>query len=279
MAFSLVDFLLNNSGAIGSRIMGQSQIVERDRILAGKSNLKPTNKNKPDADTRRKQAEQEFNEVKADADTGYEPTRTKLYHDNGVIVFDVVTNFDPKFTSKVTTFPVEDKAEISDHIINENPKFSVSAIISDYSGNMNPEKGSMTENDAYKELLSIRDNQSPVSLLTVRDTYTDLILTELGFPKATGDGLSLKIELSFEKIRRVSSELTTVFVKSTGSKAKDKDGKEVKPQTGDTAKKTEGTKEGGAKTPEKGGLRTAVSGSETFEKDESTNTVKVPTFN
>jgi len=248
MAFSLVDFLLNNSGAIGSRIMGQSQIVERDRILAGKSNLKPTNKNKPDADTRRKQAEQEFNDVKADADTGYEPTRTKLYHDNGVIVFDVVTNFDPKFTSKVTTFPVEDKAEISDHIINENPKFSVSAIISDYSGNMNPEKGSMTENDAYKELLSIRDNQSPVSLLTVRDTYTDLILTELGFPKATGDGLSLKIELSFEKIRRVSSELTTVFVKSTGgSKAKDKDGKDVKPQTGDAAKKTEGTKEGGAK--------------------------------
>ncbi len=244
MAFNLIDLILDNSGAIGSRLMGISQTAERDRILEGKPTHDPTNKNKPDADTRRKQAEQEFNEVKADADTGYEPTRTKLYHSEGSIVFDAVTNFDPKFSTKVTSFPVEDGAEISDHIINENPKFSVSAIISDYSGNMNPEKGSMTENDAYKELLSIRDNQSPVSLLTVRDTYTDLILTELGFPKATGDGLSLKLELSFEKIRRVSSELTTVFVKSTGGSKKDKP-----KQTGDTANNTKETKDGGAKPP------------------------------
>jgi len=102
----------------------------------------------------------------------------------------------------------------------------------------------MTESDAYKGLLNLRDRQELVSLLTPRDTYSDLVVTEIGFPKAVGDGLSLKLELSFEKIRRVSSELTTVFVKSTGGSKKD-----TPKQTGDTANNTKETKDGGAKTP------------------------------
>ena len=120
----------------------------------------------------------------------------------------------------------------------------MSAVISDASAGLNPEKGDMTESDAYKGLLNLRDRQELVSLLTPRDTYSDLVVTEIGFPKAVGDGLSLKLELSFEKIRRVSSELTTVFVKSTGGSKKD-----TPKQTGDTANNTKETKDGGAKTP------------------------------
>lgn len=245
MAFNLIDLILDNSGAIGSRLMGISQTAERDRILEGKPTHDPSKKNKPAADERRKKLEAEFNDVKGEADSAiYVGTRTKLYHSEGSIVFDAVTNFDPKFSTKVTSFPVEDGAEISDHIVNENPKFTLSAVISDASAGLNPEKGDMTESDAYKGLLNLRDRQELVSLLTPRDTYSDLVVTEIGFPKAVGDGLSLKLELSFEKIRRVSSELTTVFVKSTGGSKKDKP-----KQTGDTANNTKETKDGGAKTP------------------------------
>lgn len=245
MAFNLIDLILDNSGAIGARIMGASQIAERDRILKGKPTHDPSKKNKPAADERRKKLEAEFNDVKGKADSAiYVGTRTKLYHSVGTIVFDAVTNFDPKFSTKVTSFPVEDGAEISDHIINENPKFSLSAVISDASAGMNPEKGAMTERDAYKDLLDVRDRRELVSLLTPRDTYSDLVLTEVGFPKAVGDGLSLKVELSFEKIRRVSSELTTVFVKSTGGSKTD-----APKTTGNTAKDTKPDVNGGAVTP------------------------------
>ena len=245
MAFNLIDLILDNSGAIGSRLMGISQTAERDRILEGKPTHDPSKKNKPTADERRKKLEAEFNDVKGKADSAiYVGTRTKLYHSAGSIVFDAVTNFDPKFSTKVTSFPVEDGAEISDHIINENPKFTLSAVISDASAGLNPEKGDMTESDAYKGLLNLRDRQELVSLLTPRDTYSDLVVTEIGFPKAVGDGLSLKLELSFEKIRRVSSELTTVFVKSTGGSKKD-----TPKQTGDTDKDNKETKDGGAKPP------------------------------
>lgn len=48
----------------------------------------------------------------------------------GIIYFDAVTAYTKSYGGKVTSHPIEAGASISDHFISENPKFSISGVIS-----------------------------------------------------------------------------------------------------------------------------------------------------
>lgn len=200
----LFDKLLSYTGAIGARIRGYQLEAFRDEVYM----TQPKHK----------------------------PKRTKLVDSDGrSLVFDCTTDINPVFPTKVTSFPVEDKADISDHVINQNPTFSLTAIVSDAGAPTNPEKDAKTQQDFYDSILRIRDKRKTISLITPNNTYTDLILTSVGFPRKSGDGISLYIDMQLEKIRKVSAELTTVFVTSRGNSTGTNSGK-VK-QTGDVATK------------------------------------------
>lgn len=49
----------------------------------------------------------------------------------GFVYFDAVTAFNKDITGKVTSHPIETGTNISDHFINDNPKFTIKGIISD----------------------------------------------------------------------------------------------------------------------------------------------------
>ena len=49
---------------------------------------------------------------------------------SGAIYFDVVTNYTKNYTGKVTEHPIEAGASVSDHYISNNPRYSVSGVIS-----------------------------------------------------------------------------------------------------------------------------------------------------
>lgn len=146
------------------------------------------------------------------------PTRVVLItHDQKMLQFDVTKSTQHNFPSKVTSFPVEDKVDVTDHIVNLNPDFSVSAIYSDAAEGLLFTTDRYTQREFYKLLLKARDDRQLVSLLTPLDTYTDLAITNISMPREADAGRALVVDVTFEKIRKVSSELTTVFVKSRSS--------------------------------------------------------------
>lgn len=182
---ALFDEILDRTGAIGARIQGYNLRAERDRVYM----MQPDHK----------------------------PTRSKLIgNDGATIVFDAATEIVPEFPTEVTEFPVEDGSEISDHVINKHPTFRFTAIVSDYSSNMNTEKGAMSQRDAYQMLLKMRDDRKEVSLLTPVATYESLIITNVSFPRKSGDGLSLFVDLNLTQIRKVKSDFKSTTVKVTG---------------------------------------------------------------
>lgn len=211
---ALLDFILDRTGAIGARIRGYRLEAERDRAIMRRP--------RP-------------------------PTYTTITTADGKkLAFDAATDIRHEFSSKVTSYPVEDKSTVSDHVVNENPRFTVSGVFSDATLEILSIPNNYKQAEVYRMLLKMRDDRKVVSLLTPLDVYSDLIVTNISIPRSTGQGDALFIDIEFEKIRRVSSELSTVFV---GSSATTTNGdKNKKPKAGDTTVNAAKEKESGNKS-------------------------------
>lgn len=87
---------------------------------------------------------------------------------SGFIYFDVVTKFSKQLSGRVTAHPLDAGANITDHYISENPKFSIAGVISsaDISGipsqifidgeaplNVNPQAQAVVVNDSFSGVL------------------------------------------------------------------------------------------------------------------------------
>lgn len=228
---ALLDFILDRTGAIGAKIHGYRLVAGRDSVI-----------------TQRPRS----------------PRHTTIItSDYKVLAFDAATDIKHEFSSKVTSYSVEDRSEVSDHIINSNPTFSVTGVFSDASAPSLPNKTTpsvtklldktstgrngrphhYTQSETYRLLLKIRDDRKTVTLITPLDTYSDLVLTNLSIPRTTGQGDALFVDMTFEKIRRVSNELTTVFV------GESKSSKKTVKTSGDTAVSSKKEVEAGNKPP------------------------------
>jgi len=217
---ALLDFILDRTGAIGARIRGYRLESQRDSLIM-----------------RRPRS----------------PVHTTITTADGKkLAFDAATDIGHSFPSKVTSYPVEDRSTVSDHVVNENPRFTVSGVFSDATLNIPFIPNHYKQSEVYRMLLKMRDDRKVVSLLTPIDTYSELIVTNVSLPKSTGRGGALFVDLEFEKIRRVSAELTTVFV---GSTATNNNGDSNKTQTGTTATNNAKEKDAGNKPAQ---VRTSV---------------------
>jgi hypothetical protein len=208
---ALLDILLDRTGSIGATIRSKRLEAARDQALLRRP--------KP-------------------------PTYSYIQTQVGTkLVFDAATDID--FPTKVTSYPVEDKASVSDHKVNENPVFSISGVFSEAMLDVAFTQNTLTHNQVRDALLAIRDSDETVILRTPLDISDDLVLTNLSFPKSAGQGVALYVDMTFEKIRRVSNELTTVFVGSSSSS-----GDTNKTQSGDTAINNAKEKSSGNKQPQ-----------------------------
>lgn len=195
------DFITQRTGALGSLVGRQLMIQNRNtQVDREKSAL----------------AKENAARVQRNLNITFPPPKeTKIILDNGDIIwFDCATEVNHTFPSKVTEFPVEDGASISDHIVNGNATFSVTGIFSDARLRKPDENGNSTlpeqptQEETYGMLQDLRDSRQSFSLLTPLDTYTDLVLKNMSMPRDAGD--ALKVQMEFEQIRRAYSGITTV---------------------------------------------------------------------
>ena len=254
---ALLDFILDRTGAIGAKFRGArsaayarevaEDIREKNQRVVDKRN-ETINDTRDDSIMRKPRSPRHTTIITADST---------------ILSFDATTSLSHQFSSTVTSYSVEDRSTVSDHVVNNNPKFSLSGVFSDASAPENPNNTTSevktllnssgqgankrqhqyNQAETYRLLLDIRDAREVITLVTPIDTYTDLILTDLTIPRATGQGRALFVDMTFEKIRRVSNELTTVFIGSSGK------GKKVPETEGTTATKTAKEKDAGSKPP------------------------------
>lgn len=107
------------------------------------------------------------------------------------------------FKSKVTQFPVETGASISDYIFNEPITLSIQGFVSNHplDGGEQPGRSALVFND----LLSIRNSRAPITIITGLKQYDNMALTSLSVPKNSKIGEALQFTADFVEINRVNS--------------------------------------------------------------------------
>ena len=148
------------------------------------------------------------------------------------IVFDSVPNVGIKRQADVTSYPVENGADVSDHVQVKNNTFTLSGMISEtpvrlmkdmlYSAGVNGTRISQ----AITYLDQIFDARQPIILITEHRVYENVILKGISYDYQSE--YAMKFELDFEQIRLVSYGETNVIAtktkpnKNTGGSTKQK---------------------------------------------------------
>lgn len=105
--------------------------------------------------------------------------------------------------SRPTRNPVSDKSVISDHVVNENKKFTFTGMVSDvlnfgYQAGIPQYKAA----DNVTRLELLRDSKIPFSIKFDKDLEIkkDCVFTSLEFSKESGMGNSYDVSLTFEQL-------------------------------------------------------------------------------
>lgn len=159
------------------------------------------------------------------------------------IVFDAVTDIGIRRQADITSYPVENGAEVSDHVQLKNNTFKLSGIISEtpvrlekdllYSAGVNGTRISQ----AIEYLDQIFDSRQPITLVTEHKVYENVILSGISYDYKSE--FAMQFDLEFEQIRLVSK--ATVNVIATKTQSNKSVGGTVKQKVVNNApKKTEG---------------------------------------
>jgi len=148
------------------------------------------------------------------------------------IVFDAVTDTGIRRQADITSYPVENGAEVSDHVQLKNNTFKLSGIISEtpvrlekdllYSAGVNGTRISQ----AIEYLDQMFDSRQPITLVTEHKVYENVILSGISYDYKSE--YAMQFDLEFEQIRLVSTATVNVIAtktqsnKSTGGTVKQK---------------------------------------------------------
>lgn len=153
------------------------------------------------------------------------------------LVFDSVPEVGVKRQADVTSFPVENGSDVSDHVQIKNNTFSLSGMISEtpvrllrdqlYSAGVNGARISQ----AIEYLDQIFEERQPIVLLTEHRTFENVILK--GYSYDYRSEHAMEFQLDFEQIRLVSVATTNaIAVKTAPNKSAGTDVKSKAPSGG-----------------------------------------------
>lgn len=135
-----------------------------------------------------------------------------------IVTFDTMISEEHKYTSKVTSYPVESGTVISDHILNLPDTIILSGFVSD-----TPLSIFATFNRsvaAFNALVTLHQTRAVVQVVTGLKVYPNMALVNLDVPRTIKTGQSLTFNLEFQRIifsdvLNVPINATNVFAGST----------------------------------------------------------------
>lgn len=142
------------------------------------------------------------------------------------LTIDVLMDREPSLSSKVTENPVEDGFPVSDHVIRETLKLSLTAIFTptpvtwlDMLGT-NPYRLS----EVMQALQDIYQKAEPITVTLPDAIYTDMVMTSCKLPRNLDDGYCLKVPLEFTHVRKAEQKQEDVPADSASDEAAGKGG-------------------------------------------------------
>lgn len=166
--------------------------------------------------------------------------------DDVAIMFDVVSETTYSKAFQKSQFPIESKASGSDHVQEQDGKFSFTARISDVITFLNPKNYLDRDTDeenpmqskrstkGFEVLEKIAKERNMITLVTEDTILTGYVITSLSISRNAQDGSSLAFQIEMEEFRKVAIGRTVM-------------GNATAPP------KKAGKKNGGAKQTAKGG--------------------------
>jgi hypothetical protein len=116
----------------------------------------------------------------------------------GGVELDATLTEEHRYTSRVTSYPVEDGTIISDHILNEPEVVVISGIVTDSPINILSQfNRSVT---AFNTLVRMQQNREVMTLVTGIKVYQNMAITSLDVPRNLRTGQSLQFNIEFQKI-------------------------------------------------------------------------------
>lgn len=110
--------------------------------------------------------------------------------------------------SQVTQQPVELGSNISDHIINEPDRVSITGFISN-----TPVAGGFSNRaqDAFEALYAIRDAKELVTVVTGYRVYNNMAISSISIPRDQFTGESIRFTVELIEVRTSASNSVSVF--------------------------------------------------------------------
>lgn len=164
------------------------------------------------------------------------PRFMKVSSDEMLLELDASINEDHNFTTDITTYPVEDGANISDHARQQPEKLSLHGFVSSspvkWLGGIRNLRDQLesgrtrvqTALDILMDMAGYRSSDSeasrkdyklkeptPVDIITGLRVYSDMMLTSLSIPRDAKTGEAMYFTAEFIKVRKVQSSTAPVL--------------------------------------------------------------------
>lgn len=143
------------------------------------------------------------------------------------LVFDSVTEYNYDLKSKITSYPIESGAMVSDHLQTENDNYFITGVVTNspiqaYENNtIIYQEGVKRTELAIKILREIKEARQPIRLVNEFEVLEDIILTSVTFAQTPQEAEALIFKLSFEKVRYATAKRVFANVSSTRVAGKD----------------------------------------------------------
>jgi hypothetical protein len=135
-----------------------------------------------------------------------------------IVTFDTMMSEEHKYTSRITSYPVESGTVISDHILNLPDTIVLTGLISDTPLNIFATFNRSVS--AFNALVNIHETREVVQVITGLKVYDNMALVNLDVPRTIKTGQTLSFTIEFQKIvfsnvLNVPINATNVFAGST----------------------------------------------------------------
>lgn len=122
----------------------------------------------------------------------------------GVLELDALLTESTSLSSQITEYPVEDGTVISDHIMQESERLSLSGVITGAGTLFNIGLGKYKLIAAKETLRELHAKRELVTIVTGLDVYTDFAIESIEIERNNEDGERLNISAEFRKINKVT---------------------------------------------------------------------------
>ena len=199
------------------------------------------------------------------------------------LVFDTVPNQNIALSCKPSQYAVEGGDTISDNVATNNDVFTLTGIVSNsyveyYQNNQFQYSGKRTQ-IAVDLLRKIKEAREFVTVATEFEVWDNCILTGVSYSLTAQTAEAIPFELSFEKLRVVSSKYVTLSIKDIRNSKADETSTSSSAKGGDAKKDSQSATDGGSSNAKKMGYTETLNQSRTDGKQWTYGYLPLPQIN